>query len=712
MAQSARLPGTSSRGLWILGPWQDWLLFIGTPALILPLVSLAQMRVRIEDLVFFVASFGALGHHFPGLLRAYGDRELFDRFKVRFVVAPLFLVAVCVFCVSQDFSGLTLVAYAWGVWHGLGQTYGFLRIYDAKVRSSARLTCRLDLAMCVVWFCGLVVLSPTRLHRVLELFYASGGPVVPAAWLRSGRALALLALVGVTLAFLVNLLVGWRRGQKPSPLKLFTMLTSFGFWWYAGIAVSNLLLGNLLFELFHDVQYLSIVWVFNRSRAGKGALSGLSRFLFRPRAALIVGYVGLVFAYGAVNYVTNGMAGGLPQKVMQGALVASALLHFYYDGFIWKVSDKATGQSLGLSGGKEASRAVRLPGGLTHPLKWLLFLVPLAGLAVAQTRGLAPDLERSRSFAQGIGAANDHSLLGQSLLAAGDWPGAALSFRAALERDPALATARAGLGDALSILGDRAAAEEAYRRALQDEDIATARNSLGNLLAVEGRAQEAVAEYRRALELDPKLHAARANLGGALASLGQWEEAQEQLRVAVKGCQECPDFALQYQGLARALYRAGRPEEALEALRKAVVLKPDDPELRLDLADLLATSGRSQDALEHYQASLLRHPEHAPSLVGLANTLALLGRFDEAKAGYRKALSVQPAFPQAHRNLGFLELQLGELAAAEASLRAALKLAPDDRDAHAALAEVLRRRGRMEEAAIHEAAAARPAQTR
>jgi tetratricopeptide (TPR) repeat protein len=712
MAQSARLPGASSRGLWILGPWQDWLLFIGTPALILPLVSLAQTRVRIEDLVLFVASFGALGHHFPGLLRAYGDRELFDRFKTRFVMAPLFLAAVCVFCISQDLSGLTLVVYAWGVWHGLAQTYGFLRIYDAKVRSAAALTCRLDLAMCVTWFCGLVVLSPTRLHRVLELFYASGGPVVPAAWLRSARAMALLVLVGVTLAFLANLIVGWRRGQRPSPLKLLTMVSSFGFWWYAGIAVSNLLLGNLLFELFHDVQYLSIVWAFNRNRAGKGALTGLSRLLFRPRAVLIGAYVGLVFAYGAVNYLADGMAGGLPKKVLQGALVASSLLHFYYDGFIWKVSDKSTGQSLGLTGGKEAAQAVWLPGGLTHPLKWLLFLVPLAGLAIAQSRGLAPDLERSRSFAQGIGAANDHSLLGQSLLTAGDWQGAAASFRVALERDPDLAHARAGLGDALSMLGDRAAAEEAYRRALQDEDMATAHNSLGNLLALEGRAEEATSEFRRALALDPGLHAARANLGGALAGLGQWQEAADQLRAAANECQECPDVAPQYRNLARALYATGRPEAALDALRKGVALKPDDLELRLDLAELLTAAGRPQDALEHYQASLRRQPEHAPSLLGLADALALLGRLDEAKASYRKALSVRPAFPEAHRNLGLLELQLGDLAAAEADLRAALKLAPDERDAHGALAEVLRRRGRMEEAALHDAAAGRPAQAR
>jgi len=711
MAQSASFPGASRR-LWILGPWQDWLLFIGTPALILPLVLLARTRVRIEDLALFVASFGAVGHHFPGLLRAYGDAELFQRFKVRFVIAPLFLVAVCVFCIARELSGLTLVLYAWGVWHGLAQTYGFLRIYDAKVQSQATLTCRLDLAMCVVWFLGLVVLSPTRLRRVLEMFYASGGLVVPAAWLSGARAVAQAALVAVTMAFLLHLLIEWRRGHRPSPLKLLTMVTSFSFWWYSNIAVSNLLLGILLFELFHDVQYLSIVWAFNRKRAEKGALRGLSRFLFRPRAALIGGYVGLVFAYGALSYAANGMPSALPKKVLLGVLAASALLHFYYDGFIWKVSDKATRQPLGLAEGKEPRAAVGLPGGLTHAFKWLFFLIPLAGLAAAQNRGLAPDLERSRSFAQGIGTANDYYQLGQSLLAAGDRSAAVESFRAALARNPTLAPARAGLADALSFLGDRAGAEQAYRQALQGEDSASARNGLGNLLALEGRGQDAIAEYRRAIELDPELRTARANLGGALSSLGQWDEALAQLRHVVNQCPECPDAGPQYRNLARALHETGRPEEALDPLRKAVALTPDDLELGLDLANQLAAAGRPQDALEQYEALLQRQPDHAQCLFGRANALALLGRLDEAKAGYQKALSVQPAFPEAHRNLGVLALQKGELAAAEASLRAALGLDRDDADAHGALAEVLRRRGRTEEAATHEAAAQRLAQTR
>jgi hypothetical protein len=322
-------------------------------------------------------------------LRAYGDRELFQRFKVRFVVAPLFLVAVCVFCISQEFTGLTLVLYAWGVWHGLAQTYGFLRIYDAKVLSSATLTCRLDLAMCVAWFGGLVVLSPTRLHRVLEMFYASGGPVVPAAWLQGARAAAQVVLVAVTLAFLVHLLVGWRRGQRPSPLKLLTMLTSFGFWWYCNIAVSNLLLGILLFEVFHDVQYLSIVWAFNRSRAEKGALSGLSRLLFRPRAALTFAYVGLVFAYGTLSYAANGLPSAMPRRCCWAcsrlrlccistttASSGRCATRPRANRWIWREARRRR-RRFGSRAGS------RMPSSGSSSC-------PLAGLAVAQTRGWLP----------------------------------------------------------------------------------------------------------------------------------------------------------------------------------------------------------------------------------------------------------------------------------------------------------------------------------
>ena len=169
---------------------------------------------------------------------------------------------------------------------------------------------------------------------------------------------------------------------------------------------------------------------------------------------------------------------------------------------------------------------MRVPGELTHAFKWLLFLIPLGGLAIAQTRGLAPDLERSRSFAQGIGGAIDYDQLGQSLLATGDRPAAAESFRAALGARSHSCRRRARdwlTRSRSSVIGQGRRRPIARRSATRTS--ATARNGLGNLLAVEGRAQDAISEYRRAIELDPELRTARANLGGALASLGQWSEA-------------------------------------------------------------------------------------------------------------------------------------------------------------------------------------------
>ena len=83
---------------WILGSWQDLLLFIATPLLILLLLPVARLGLSVAEIALYVAAFGALGHHLPGMMRAYGDRELFARFRLRFIVSPIFLVAVCVYC--------------------------------------------------------------------------------------------------------------------------------------------------------------------------------------------------------------------------------------------------------------------------------------------------------------------------------------------------------------------------------------------------------------------------------------------------------------------------------------------------------------------------------------------------------------------------------------------------------------------------------------
>src|SRR5690349_22872007 len=131
-------PATAPRPkLWILSSWRDLVLYIGTPLLLIPAFALAQAKWSPQGIYLFVAAFGAMGHHLPGMIRAYGDKALFDRFKVRFVVAPLVLLAVCVWASLYNIQAIQLVALTWGIWHGLMQTYGFCRIYDAKASATA-----------------------------------------------------------------------------------------------------------------------------------------------------------------------------------------------------------------------------------------------------------------------------------------------------------------------------------------------------------------------------------------------------------------------------------------------------------------------------------------------------------------------------------------------------------------------------------------------
>src|SRR5918911_2240451 len=99
------------RTFWILGSWRDLLLYVGTPLLLVPVFALAQARFSAQDIYLFVGAFGATGHHLPGMIRAYGDRALFERFKWRFICAPIFLLAVCVAFYWWDLKGIVLVLF-------------------------------------------------------------------------------------------------------------------------------------------------------------------------------------------------------------------------------------------------------------------------------------------------------------------------------------------------------------------------------------------------------------------------------------------------------------------------------------------------------------------------------------------------------------------------------------------------------------------------
>src|SRR3954463_2663370 len=132
MSSSASMRSEISRG-WIVSPAWDLAYLVLTPVLIVPAVLLtARYWLTHEQIYLAVISFASLGHHLPGFMRAYGDSELFRRFRYRFLLAPpLFLAVAAVFSVNH-LHGLELLLLFWATWHVLMQTYGLMRIYDLK----------------------------------------------------------------------------------------------------------------------------------------------------------------------------------------------------------------------------------------------------------------------------------------------------------------------------------------------------------------------------------------------------------------------------------------------------------------------------------------------------------------------------------------------------------------------------------------------------
>jgi Flp pilus assembly protein TadD len=516
---------------WILDRWRDLVLFVGTPVLLIPIFTAAQARWSAQDIFLFVGAFGAMGHHLPGMIRAYGDRALFDRFRIRFVVAPLAILGVCVWSSIYDIQAVQLVAMAWGIWHGMMQTYGFCRIYDAKASARAASRARVDLALCFAWFSAAVLLSPMRFRTLLELYYESGGPVVASVAVTAIRTAVVVALGVVTTAFLWRQWADWRGARGASPVKITLLVSSIAFWWYCNNGVQNILVGIALFEVFHDVQYLAIVWIYNRTRVERDkTIGGFMRFVFRRSGALIGVYVGLVLAYGAIGLTQSAVTAEWIRHGLIGIVTASALLHFYYDGFIWKVRETQTRNMLGIEGAGAAALASPrlLPAWVRHSVRWAALVIPFGALCAAQLVGrVVPPLERTAKVAEVLPQDAQAQLnYGKALHAAGRVEEAVSKYEFAIRRNPSLAEAEFYLALAYKDLGDLDGAAEHYKRSLLlDPKSAKAESNLAGVLLTMGLRGEAQQHYEHSLSLNPDLQIAHKELADLLCAAGEYESA-------------------------------------------------------------------------------------------------------------------------------------------------------------------------------------------
>jgi Flp pilus assembly protein TadD len=653
------------RSPWIISPVWDVALLVGSPLAIVPaLLWLGDHWASPETISIAVLAFASAGHHLPGFLRAYGERDLFRRFRWRFLLAPPLALAVSLAFALRGLHGLALVMLFWATWHGLMQTYGFMRIYDMKRGVRDALTARLDLALCLAIFAGGIVFSDARVANLAETFWLAGGAGIDAQAVREVRIAIGVALVLIVIAYLVNVIRQGRSIVGVSGAKLALALSTGWLYWLGGALSTNVLIGVAMFEVFHALQYYAIVWVYNCRLARRlGEQGGWAGFLFQNRAAFLALYIGAIAAWGLPHFLGGELLSDRLLGILMAVYTASAMLHFYYDGFIWKVRESDVQANLGVESPR--TDAASPPRPALQLLKWAALLALLGVLWIGEVR--ADPLQ-----------ADDRSIVPRLTAIAGKLPEVQVraSRLALLE------------GDAKSALAAARSAVVARPRSGE------AQYQLGWALLASGQPREAIEPLEEAAALAPNNWRNRLRLAMAHIELKQWDSAEAALSEAKRLAPSEPEVE---RGWAMLRLRQNDVGAALAHHRSAGSAGATAD----DFASWAAAEeldGDERNAAWFWGKAIALDASRPEFHLRLGALLHQRGAFSSAAARYAEAARLAPDSFAAWNNLGAMRYELGDAKGAAEAWRRAVKLAPKDAAAHYNLALALLAQGDHERA--------------
>ncbi|MCH2114452.1 MAG: tetratricopeptide repeat protein [Pirellulales bacterium] len=727
-------PPLPRRQAWIVSAWWDLSYLVITPVLIVPVVLIvARHWSTPEAISLAVIAFASLGHHLPGFMRAYGDRELFARFRTRFLlVPPLAFMLALLFSPPQwlqtalqlrwnHLHGLELILLLWGTWHGMMQTYGFMRIYDVRLGTGDRWSSRLDYWLCGAVFVAGVVFSDARVFALVSTMWQSGLPLFGPEWIV--RARWLVATVGFCVlgAYAIHFFSRCRQGKPVSWLKLLLIGITGWFYWYTGRLSTNVLIGLAMFEIYHAVQYYAIVWIYNRRLFERGSQKfGLLGFLFRDRWLMLGIYLAAIAAYSSIRFFTVDaneyvFRGGSHDSYqwLVALFVTSSILHFYFDGFIWQVSEKKTQRNLVDECSATATSDRRVPA-MVHALKLAMFFslaltlvfseqfflfdspVPEADRVVALAE-LTPELPECQSMLcqhalqQGDAEAalkygerarvmrpRSHTAradLALALILANRWDDARDCLQEAISMAPHQWTYHVDLATVLERLGETDQAERFIREAIRlQPDLASPRQQLGEFFFRQDRTAEAEAEFGILAERFPNSLAAEMHQARVLVGRGEFQQAVELAYFLAIGNPENRRVLLLLGSVLNAI---GDREAAFGPLEQSRQMGRPVAEIDYQLGIAWVQSEQPGKAVGHLLAALRTDADHFEARLLLANTFYLLAKYDRAVATYEHCLKLRPEEARVYANLGGVYAQLGKLQQAEAIYRQGIAVDAD-----------------------------------
>jgi len=379
-AAPAALPSTPR---WIVSRRYDLAWFFGGAAASLAALALhfaAHVPIVVLFWIWILAFDGP--HIGAAFTRTYVDREEWRSRRgvlllslLTFAVGPLFLLLNLATGSPDPFQLYLGLATFYGYYHVVRQHYGFLALYKARNQDRDRIDFQVDRAFLYVgcWAPYFYFLLTHPRARVLLHLSPDG----PAGILERIAVILCLGLWGAALlAFAVRLAPRFpERLRRPQTAYLLVtvLLHSLAYFFVARYEPvyaqssgpdQDFLLLSVVQTLFHNIQYLGLVWFHNRNRYGSpsdgdyGPARPINRSIGRYLLACLTfsGVVYLAFAastgvFPVFHFGSNTRWGSVSFNQIGLCLWwGLAFNHYYLDQKIWRIrGDGQLQKNLGLA---------------------------------------------------------------------------------------------------------------------------------------------------------------------------------------------------------------------------------------------------------------------------------------------------------------------------------------------------------------------------
>ncbi len=221
-------------------------------------------------------------------------------------------------------------------------------------------------------------------------------------------------------------------------------------------------------------------------------------------------------------------------------------------------------------------------------------------------------------------------------------------------------------------------------------------NISGDRYYQKGDINAAMAEFKRALELDPENVNVHNSLGVCYGFLGAYEKAVKIFQAAAG---LAPDELMPLYNIGLANLMIGDKETALESFLAALERGPEVFEPTFQVGRVYFENGKPKKARSFLEKATALNPENATAHRYLGLCLLDLKKESTAVTVLKKAVQLNPHDGQALSALGYLFDRMGENPdITTVFCQQSIEIAPENGLFHYRLAQLLAKKGSLEEA--------------